>query len=399
MGRTVVERYVDLSLRMDAHIEGFVDAYVGPPEVKERIASEEPRDPRSLRDDAFKLLDEVLEAGLERDRVRWLSGQLRGIACAAERLAGEDIAWSDEVERCFGIRPRHVEEDVLRTSHRALDDVLPGAGDLRARYNAWIDSLVVPREHLLRTIDSLSSELRRRTSAIVDLPPSEEVGFETVEGEPWEAFNNYEGGLTSRVEVNADLPISLLALWDLVAHEAYPGHHTERACKEHLLYRYGSRHEMSVMIVAAPEAMIAEGIATNALEEALGDDGFGILADLAGDLGLSVDATTAEVVHREGWALFAAGANAAKMLHEDGATLAEVQSYLEEWALYSSERAAKTAAFLLDPGSRAYVTAYTDGRRLCRDFIARSPDGFRRLLTEQLTVADLVPDAEGVGAG
>jgi hypothetical protein len=181
---------------------------------------------------------------------------------------------------------------------------------------------------------------------------------------------------------------------DIVAHEAYPGHHTERVCKEKLLYRDKSRLEMSVMIVAAPEAVIAEGIATNALEAALGNDGYGSLLGVAGDLGFRLDPLVAEVVHVEEWRLFAAATNAARMLHEDGISPHEAESYLREWALYSPERATKTVSFLMDPGSRTYVTAYTDGKRLCRSFMDRSRDGFRRLLTEQLTVSSLL----GTGA-
>ena len=68
----------------------------------------------------------------------------------------------------------------------------------------------------------------------------------------------------------------------------------------------------------------------------------------------------------------------------------EAESYLQEWALQSSGRAAKTVAFLQDPGSWTYVTAYTDGRRLARSFIDSEGDGFHRLLTEQLTVSSLL---------
>jgi hypothetical protein len=64
---------------------------------------------------------------------------------------------------------------------------------------------------------------------------------------------------------------------------------------------------------------------------------------------------------------------------------------MQEWALESPERARKSVNFISDPQLRTYVTAYTDGRRLCRKFIEETPDGFRRLLTEQLTVASL-PD-------
>jgi hypothetical protein len=388
--RTVPERYVRLCLRVGAHIEDFVDAYIGPTALKEEVLAEGPHDPHRLRDEALALLEDAPGEGLEDDRVRWLLGQLRGLACVTARLAGEDIAWADEVERCFGIRPQHVDEELFRAGHTKLDEVLPGAGDLSSRYNAWLDAANVPAGKLPRAIHDLSAGLRRRTAEIVQLPSDERVAFETVRGESWEAFNAYRGDLRSDIQVNEDLPISLTSLVDIVAHEAYPGHHTERVCKEKLLYRDKARLEMSVMIVSSPEVVITEGIATNALEAALANDGYGALLEDVGHLGIQVDPEVAEVVHVEEWRLFAAATNAARMLHEDGITPRDAESYLRRWALYSPERAAKTVSFLLDAGSRTYVTAYTDGKRLCRSFMDRSRDGFQRLLTEQLTVSSLL---------
>jgi hypothetical protein len=389
--RTVPERYVTLCLRVGAHVEDFVDAYIGPPGLEQEIAAEEPHDPRSLRDDALALLEELPNEDLEEDRVQWLLGQLRAIECVTAGLAGEDIAWSDEAERCFGIRPQHVDEDAFRASHDKLDDVLPGSGDLSSRYNAWIDTSEVPRETVPRAIGTLSAELRGRSAGLVDLPRGEGVDYESVTGEFWQAFNVYRGDLRSLVRVNLDLPLSIVDLLALVAHESYPGHHTERACKEQHVYRDKARVEMSVMIDSAPEAVIAEGIATNALEVAVGDGGFGALLEVTEELGFHVDAAVAEVVFREEWQLWAAAANAARMLYEDGTTPDEVQSYVQEWTLYSPERAAKTVSYLV--GTRAYVIALTEGKRLCRAFIDRHPDGFRRLLTEQLTVSSLLKEA------
>ena len=305
-------------------------------------------------------------------------------------LAGDDITWSDRVERCFGIRPRHVDEELFRASHEQLDDILPGAGDLSSRYNAWLDSVVVPNETLPRVVEALSTELRRRTGEIVELPAGERVDYETVTGQPWQAFNDYRGNLASLVQMNLDMPRTIVDVVTIVAHEAYPGHHTERACKEQLLYRDRSRLELSVMISSAPESVIAEGIATNALEEVLGDDGFGSLLEVVGDLGFPIDPAVAEGILREERWSYEVAANAARMLHEDGITPKEAESYLREWGLDSAERAAKSVEFLMDPGSWTYMTAYTDGRRLCRSFMDRYPDGFRRLLTEQLTVSSLL---------
>lgn len=391
--RTVPERYVTLCLRVGAHDEDFVDAYVGPAALTEEALADGLHEPQALRDEALALFDDTPRADLEDDRVEWLLGQLRGIECVTARLVGEDIAWCDQVERCFGIRPRHVDEELFRASHARLDEVLPGIGDLSSRYHAWIDAAIVPNETLPRVVEILSAELRRRVAELVELPPGERVDYETLTGEPWQAFNHYRGNLASLVQVNLDVPRTFVDIVATVAHEAYPGHHTERACKEQLLYRDRSRLEMSVMIASAPEAVVSEGIATNALERALGDEGWGVLLEVVGDLGVPIDPAVAEVVYREERWSYEVAANAARMLHEDGITPKEVESYLREWALDPPDRAAKTVSFLLDPGSWTYITAYTDGRRLCRSFMDRDPDGFRRLLTEQLTVTSLLGTA------
>jgi hypothetical protein len=390
MGRTVAERYVTLCLRVGTHDDDFVDAYVGPASLKEQALAEGPHDPRALRDEALALIEGLARADLEEERLRWLLGQLRAIECITSRLAGEDVAWSDQVERCFGIRPEPVDEALFRASHQRLDEALPGNGDLSARFRLWREATIVPEETLPRVIEVVSAELRRRAAALVELPPGERVDYETITGEPWEAFNDYRGDLASLVQVNRDVPRTIVDVVATVAHESYPGHHTERACKEQLLYRDRSRLEMAVMISSAPESVVAEGIATNALDEALGEDTFEELRQVVGDLGPPFDPVVADVVFQEEPWSYAVAANAARMLHEEGVTPQEAERYLCEWALDPPERAARTVSFLMDPGSWAYVTAYTDGRRLCRSFLDRRPDGFRRLLTEQVTVSSLL---------
>jgi hypothetical protein len=46
--------------------------------------------------------------------------------------------------------------------------------------------------------------------------------------------------------------------------------------------------------------------------------------------------------------------------------------------------------FLNEPTSRTYIVNYTAGRDLCRAYVAGEPERFRRLLTEQVRVQDLV---------
>jgi hypothetical protein len=385
----IPERYVWLCLRVNRHFDGFVDAYIGPMEWQQQVNVEEAIDPEHLRGEALALLDALDGTDLEANRRRWFRGQLEAIDCATARLGGEEMAWADEVERCLGVRPERTDTSVFEDIHRRLDAALPGMGSVADRYRAWDEANAVPREQLVAALDRLTDVLGPRAHELASMPADEAVTYELASGVPWMAFNRYEGRYRSRIEVNADLPSSIVHVVTLAAHEAYPGHHTERAAKEaHLLGKLG-RLETSVVITPAPESVVSEGIALHAMEMALGADPFAEIAGLLIDLGLRFDPAEAAEVHRAELALYATATNAAFMLHEDGATVEEAQEYLQHWDLESPEKSLRTVSFLTDPESRAYVPAYPEGFRLCGDFL-REGGSFPRLLTEQLTTANLI---------
>src|SRR5262245_24037232 len=311
------ERYVRLCLRADRHVDGLVDAYFGPPDWKREASEEDPVDPGRLREEAVRLLGELGSADLEDDRTRWLRGQLEALECLTARLSGVELPWADEVERCFGVRPTRTGTDGFADAHRRLDAALPGAGSVRERYVAWDEMNAVPRELLVPALERLPGVLGGRARSLAGMPAEESVAYELVTGVPWIAFNRYEGASRSRVEVNADLPVSIVLLVELAAHESYPGHHTERAAKEAALYRTRGRVETSVALSLAPEAIVSEGIATNALTEALGSRPFAAVAEVLAGLDLEFDADEADAVCRADAALGPTGTNAAFMLHED----------------------------------------------------------------------------------
>ncbi len=85
---------------------------------------------------------------------------------------------------------------------------------------------------LPEAVREVSTLLRERARAAFPLPEQEVVDYEVVTDKPWAGFNYYLGGFRSTVAINADLPVGLGALPALVAHESYPGHHTERCRKQ-----------------------------------------------------------------------------------------------------------------------------------------------------------------------
>jgi hypothetical protein len=389
----IPERYVELGLRLGRHADGLVDAYYGPAELRERVDAEELRAPADLARDAAALAEALDEDGLAEGRRRWLRAQLVGLETFARRLAGEEIPYEEEVERCYGVRPERVPEETFEEVHRLLDDALPGPGTLSKRYQAWLEGDPLQGDALRRVVDSLLEELRTRTQALVGLPEGEGVDVRYVTDEPWSAFNYYQGDLRSRTEVNTDVPMAPSLVADLVAHETYPGHHTEHIWKELLLVRQGGQVEETIFMIGTPQSTVAEGIATIAPEMVLGDEAPDVVAEHVRDTGVSYDPDVSRAVRQVSRPLRPVGANAALMLHADGASQDEARAYLIRWGLVSERRAEHALRFMSDPLWRSYGTTYTDGRRLCSAFVDGDPARFKRLLTEQLTPADLETEA------
>jgi hypothetical protein len=387
-----VHRYLEVGLRVGRHLDGLVDAYYGPADLEQRVAGEPRRDLPALVADLRSLVA-GLDAGdgdLDPVRRRWLRAQSAGLHTAARKLAGEDVAFLDEVESCYGVRPGWVDHEVYAEAHRRLDAVLPGSGPLADRYDAWRTTHHIPVDKLPAAVHTLAEAFRERTAAAFGLPEGEHVEFELVSDEPWSGFNYYEGGLRSRVAINTDLPVSSTMIGHLVAHEAYPGHHTEHCRKEVGLVRQRRQLEESIFLVGTPQCLLAEGLADLAIEALLGPDHEPVLAELLQPLGIRYDTEVVAAVGAAAEALGSVRGNAALLVHDLGRPVEDAVAELERWGLQSHDRATKAMAFLTHPTWRAYIFCYVSGLPLCRRFVDGDPTRFDRLLTEQFVPADLV---------
>jgi hypothetical protein len=266
---------------------------------------------------------------------------------------------------------------------------LPGSGPIAERYIAWRESQVVPPDKLQAAVSSLAEDLRDRTNRLFGLPEGEHVDFVLVTNQPWSGFNYYLGGLQSRVAINVDLPVLTIGLGHLVAHEAYPGHHTEHSRKEVGLVRRRHHLEETIALVGTPQCLLAEGLADLGLEAVVGRRPEAMVAAHLRPLGIPYDADLVAQVAAAGETLSAVRGNAALLLHDQGKDEADVIDYLARWGLMSRPRAAKATSFLADPTWRAYIFCYVEGLPLCRRFVKGDPARFERLITEQLLPSDL----------
>jgi hypothetical protein len=386
----LVDDYLDLGLALGRHVDGLVDAYYGPGEKAARAASGPPLPPAALAERGRALLaDLAADTDLAPGRRRWLEAQVRGLHTAARRLAGERITYLDEIEQCYGIRVGMVSEDELAGAHRALDELLPGGGPLLARFTAWREAQRVPPDKLEAAISAIAEDFQGRTARTFGLPDGERVDFELVTDRPWSGFNYYLGDLRSRVAINVDLPVLAPSLGPLVAHEAYPGHHTEHTRKEVGLVRRRRQLEETIFLVGTPQCVLAEGLADLGFEIIAGPQPERVVAEHLRPLGVPYDADVVDRISSASELLSAVRGNAAILLHDRGRPVEEVRDYLRRWALLPEERAAKAVEFLTDATWRAYIFCYVDGLPRCRRFVGGDPARFTRLISEQLVPADL----------
>jgi hypothetical protein len=380
---SAAESYLELGLRLGRHVEGLVDSYYGPAELKEQVDAEELVAPAQLAADALSLRDS-LDDGYLRDLVH-------GCWTYARVLAGEQMSYSDEVEGSYGVRPERTPDAVFEQVHAELDALLPGDGPLEERRRAWRDRHLCPGDKAVAVLEDLLPLLRARTRNLVALPDGEHAALEPVSDEPWWAFNYYLGNLSSRVVLNTDLPTTGLDLIHLACHEVYPGHHTEGVLKEQLLARDRGRLEETIALVPTPAAVLSEGIAEVGgdvvLDDASREEAYAIIRRHGVELAdPELGAKIGEQIDR----LRTVGLNAALMIFEDRVSHDDAREYVQRWTLNTPDQAAQTVRFVTDPTWRAYTITYSAGRDLCSAYVGDDPAKFRRLLTEQVRVSELV---------
>src|SRR3954464_5075457 len=393
--------YVRLGLRFDRLEAGFVDAYTGDPRVRAQVA-DEPAPPRqALRDQARGLLRELDSADLPADRRAYLRGQLTALECSARKMGGEPVGFVDEVAAYFQVDVELGDPAVYAAAHAELEDLLPGGDTLSERYAVHRRREECPPDRLEVAVQALSSALRDRVRVEYGLPEVETVAYQVVTDQPWSGFNYYEGDFRSRVAINADLPPRLGRLPHLVAHESYPGHHTEHCRKELGLVERGDRIEHTVFLVNTPECLMAEGLADLGGQASVGQGWGPWAAEILGDLGLRLDGDLAERVTEAAAPLNRVRQDAAILLHDRGADADEVVAFLQRWSLVSGERAAQQLRFLTHPLWRAYISTYVEGVGRPSRGLAAGPAGgpgadrSLRLLDEPLTPSAVAGELRG----
>jgi hypothetical protein len=378
---SVVERYLELALRLGKHDDDIVDSFYGSPELVARVEGEKPRELAALAEDADALLEELADDP-------WLAGQVQALGTNARKFAGEDFDYVEEGRLVYGIEPRWRDEESFRQAAVQLEEALPGTGDVRDRYAAWLKETAIPAEILEQALLDAAAELRRLTRETIGLPEGEEYELELVTGKRWLGYAEYLGGLRTKISINTDLPLPAGDLVHLTSHEIYGGHHTHRCWIESELVRGRGETDRTLDLLYAPEAMISEGIAETGPYLVAGD-GQELAAAVLGRLGFEYDAEAGARVVEARELTRPVAANVAMMLYGRDASREEAVDYARTWSLQPPERVERLVDSQLRSRSPGYQHTYWQGRELVAAYVGGEPARLRELMTARLRPSEL----------
>lgn len=389
--RELGQDFIRLALAIDEHLPGYVDSYFGPQEWKASAAHDGKLALPDLTERAARLANEITQADdMDAQRRDFLARQVTAMQMSLRLLSGESVSLAEEVHALYDVQPQWKDESNFEEAQRELDELLPGSGPLSERITAWKQSLEISNETIRALLPHILDMLRERTRAKFDLPESESFDVEFVSDQPWSAYNWYLGNSRSRIDINTDLPMKLYVLPGLVAHEAYPGHHTELSIKEQKLIRDQGHVENYVNLINSPSCVVAEAIATAALEVVFSDqeleDWF--RAELLPRAGRAhIDASRIMSYLKASDKFSGLTGNAAFMLHDQKKSEDTITAYIRKYGLQSEKEAKQGVKFISNPLYRSYIFTYHIGYEILKELFAKKDRDsyFKRLLEEPVT--------------
>jgi hypothetical protein len=368
---------VKLVLAFAEHWPDYLDSYYGPEAWKEEAkATARPLD--EIHRDANTLAAQLRAVEVSpRDetsglRRQYLIRHAESLAAAIDFHRGKRWIFDEESKALFdAVAPRLREAD-FQEALAELDRLLPGEGEVQARYRAYQKRFVVPADRIKAVYRAALDEARRRTLEHIDLPEDERVDLELVEGGNPGIYHSYKGNHRSVLELNTLLPEYIDNVPFAAAHEGYPGHHVQAVLIDSEFLERNHWVEYSTLVVFSPFALIVEGAGNFAFEIAFPDreDEARFLGDVLFPL-VGFDPAEAPLlvaVREQRSRLGYPAATEAARRYFDGELDREgALKWLVDYGLWSAKGAESGFGFLEEV--RTFVINYSVGHRLVREHV------------------------------
>jgi len=256
-----------LALRIGKHKKDYVDYYIGPREISDKVDREEQVSPKRLLKECERLQTELLVQGYNKKREHYIEKMLIAMRTSVETLKGIFIPFKERFLRLYDIDLKPVNIKELENLRTEVNEAFGGDLGLEKSLAEIRERRKIRESDLIILFNKALNITKNRTKELfVDLLPHDEyVKIEIVEDLKGAVFNQYLGNFHSGIQLNPKFGIYSTALLSSAAHEGYPGHHTEFVVKEQRLYKKSHQYEHSILLLNSPKLLISEGIADLAI--------------------------------------------------------------------------------------------------------------------------------------
>ncbi len=245
----------------------LVDAYFGPKNLSPEKAKRR-LTPEKLLTNLDTLIGKAKEIDDELRRIAIMS-DLESLKVVVKWLSEENIPYIRLVEGIFGITPSKFGQNEIRKAQQLVEDAcanFPGS-NISEKILKWEEESKISGEDLKKMIDT---EVVERTREIAELfekrvfthfPTKVEnrgIIYKTATGEPWGAYNYYQGNYTSINVINIDMPFNKYRLIAALAHEYE--HHVANLFTEKY-YHENRALDLAAILLHTKRSIISEGTA------------------------------------------------------------------------------------------------------------------------------------------
>ena len=380
MEKTWLRNYVLLMLRVDkifkANDDFYIDAYIGPSELKEIVEQEEVKKEIELIQATDSLINDLDALDFDINRKEFLKRHLKAVKTILKIFDGQDLSLKEQVESILDIEYKWVDESHFEKGLEYFKEGLPGRGDLIDRYAVWNERNVHVFKDSKEKFDYLNfiiKEMRTRSNKIIDLPDEENINLEIVTDKRYGASTRYLGNLVSLVEINDDIPFNFFQLLPLITHELYPGHHTEFCLKEEHLINEKDYFESNIFLLTSPQLVISEGIGEVAFDMLFTPQKAAqwIKTNIYNPFEIKVSDVNLEALIQASRynSLDQVSSNAAIMI-DQGKDEKEVKNYIKKFTLQPEYMLDHTVKNLKSSSlKRVYSFTYYHGKTLVQDYL------------------------------
>jgi len=267
------EEFLLLELRIDKHIEGYVDFYIGPENLRRLVENEPIASPNKLLNNCKNLQKNLSLQGYDKDRERYLEKHLLAMRTSIEDLLKIEIPFKEKFLRLYDIELQPINESELDKLVEDFNIAYKGSGSLGERMKVIRERRKVPENKVYQFFKKSLAIVKMKTKELFGdiLPNEEKILIELVEDTDnneakWAYYEWYMGNYRSRIEVNPKFNIYWSTLLTAAAHEGYPGHHANFVLNELYLYQELRQFEHSILLLNSPKLVICEGIADIAVD-------------------------------------------------------------------------------------------------------------------------------------